>query len=115
MTALSLLLIAGQAALAIPYGPILPQENAKGAAPRQAPCAPSTTDEIVVCGKAPERVDHRFAKLRPEFEAAGSPKAEIALNEGSRLGITTESSSIGGVTSNRVMLGLKIRFGKKKR
>ena len=67
-------------------------------------------DEVVVCG----RIDQDRFRLKPILPRYVSPRdglpaAEVPLGNGT-LGVSTQGASVGGVPSNRVMLGWKLKF-----
>ena len=74
------------------------------------PCArqKSTSDEIVVCAR-PDGVSPYRLK-QPPPPAKDVPKAEVAIADGVAVGAATESANVGGVTSNRLMARIKIKF-----
>ncbi|MDE8652949.1 hypothetical protein [Novosphingobium album (ex Liu et al. 2023)] len=70
-------------------------------------CADSRPGEIVVCAPDPER--DRLRAL-PDLPAP-PPPGEIALSDSARLGAHVEANTLAnGMTSNRVMVDVKIRF-----
>ena len=72
------------------------------------PCQPHSAapDEVVVCapGENPYRVNE------PKAPPKTLPKAEAKLAEGVALGAETEAADVGGETSNRIMVRLKVKF-----
>ena len=73
-------------------------------------CRPATVGEdVVVCGdRDPER--YRLRPLPSGYERDfASMKAETSIG-GGKLGVTTQQVMIGGVPSNRVMIGIKLPF-----
>ena len=76
------------------------------------PCAArrSETDEVVVCGNRKGESPYRLKE--PVAPAGGEalPKAEVNLAEGVTAGVGTEQADVGGFPSNRIMVGLKIKF-----
>lgn len=79
------------------------------AAVRPVECLPGDRDQIVVCANSDQSA-YRLPDLPGKFEQK-PPKAEIAISESVTGSAFAEGVEIGpGVVSNRVMIGLKIRF-----
>jgi hypothetical protein len=74
------------------------------------PCASPKTenDEIVVCANPNGVSPYRLNPPAPRPRAL--PKAEVQVAKGVNVGAETESADVGGFTSNRAMLRLKIKF-----
>ena len=68
----------------------------------------ASVDEIVVCSER-DRQD-AFRLNQPGARASERLRAEVELAEGVVVGAETESASIGGIPSNRLMTRLKIKF-----
>ena len=71
-------------------------------------CPAPVAGEITVCAEDPNR--YRYNR---DFDTAGSDEADeasISLGDGVKLQAEVESVNIGGFTSNRVMLRLKIKM-----
>lgn len=76
------------------------------------PCAAqrSETDEVVVCGNRNGESPYRLKEPVAPEEGQALPKAEVKLADGVTVGAGTEQADVGGFPSNRIMLGLKIKF-----
>ena len=75
------------------------------------PCAPqkAESDEIVVCANPNGMSPYRINQPTPRPDAR-VPKAEVQIADGVSVGAETESADVGGFTSNRAMLRLKLKF-----
>lgn len=72
------------------------------------PCQQSETKEdVVVCAKRGESPYRLKAVPAPSSKQS---KAELKIAEGVNAGAETESADVGGFTSNRFMLRLKVKF-----
>ena len=77
------------------------------------PCADRRADDgvLIVCanrnGVSPYRLQEQ-----EEVPAEGSalPKAEVKIADGVTADAATEQTDVGGFPSNRIMVGLKIKF-----
>ncbi|HYC95316.1 MAG TPA: hypothetical protein VEB39_06415 [Sphingomicrobium sp.] len=68
-----------------------------------------TNDEIVVCGLRDGRSPYRLPQsITPH--GSDIPKVEVGLSEGVNAIVQTESADVGGFPSNRIMIGLKMKF-----
>lgn len=76
-----------------------------------APCHArrSPTDEIVVCARRPDG-SSPYRINQPPPPQPELPKAEVPLADGVILRAQTEQVHIIGFPSNRMMVGLKIKF-----
>ena len=73
------------------------------------PCQQVKTDEeVVVCAKRGEN-PYRLRELPPAKQQA-LPDAQVKIADGVSAGAETESADVGGFTSNRFMLRLKVKF-----
>ena len=76
------------------------------------PCAEQRTEngEVVVCANRHGVSPYRLQE--PEAPAEGStlPDAEVKIADGVTADAATEQTDVGGFPSNRIMLGLKIKF-----
>lgn len=66
-----------------------------------------TKEDVVVCakrGESPYRLNAVPARTSKQ------PKAELKIAEGVNAGAETESADVGGFTSNRLTLRLKLKF-----
>ena len=77
------------------------------AIPPRERCPPHEADEIVVCAANPETI--RLRPLPEKYETKPA-KAELSLGENIAAGVELESTGIGGVPVNRVMVRVKIKF-----
>lgn len=69
-------------------------------------CTTASVNEIVVCGTR----DNRRYRLDPLPQAqTGLGKAETTIG-GAKVGIVAEQGEIGGITTNRAMIRLKLKF-----
>ena len=84
-------------------GPVLEE-----ARPRPAPqaCQPARDGEVTVCGQREE--PFRLKRLPERYEESLIPKAETTVFGKAKLGVETEQGSVGGVSTNRAMVKLKI-------
>lgn len=75
------------------------------------PCAArqQSTDEVVVCANRNGESPYRLKQVST-VEEPGIPKAEVGIAEGVSAAANTEAVDVGGFPSNRIMLGLKIKF-----
>ncbi|MCW3798793.1 hypothetical protein OMW55_13340 [Sphingomonas sp. BN140010] len=98
-----LVLLAVQAATATP-----PQTIDLLARPAPS-CAAARTDDVVVCGR---RDPDRY-RIPPEYRTTeqkeGLGRAEARIGNAA-VGAATEQADVGGFTSNRIMIRLKIPF-----
>lgn len=73
-------------------------------------CLAAKPGEIVVC--APDPAQDRLLPLRGDYAVeAGLPRAETGIAKGTTLGVEAQSAALAnGMTANRVMVGIKIKF-----
>lgn len=69
-------------------------------------CPAPVAGEITVCAEAPDK--YRYNRALDEAASGGEGEASISLGEGVKLQAEVESVNIGGFTSNRVMMRIKI-------
>jgi len=69
----------------------------------------SSADEIVVCGTKNEPSPYRI-KQPLDPSKRGLPKAIMKIGDGVNVAAEAEGAEVGGVPSNRLMVGLKIKF-----
>ncbi|WP_294011198.1 hypothetical protein [Sphingomonas sp.] len=86
-----------------------PPEKIDLTIPQPCEARRSSNDEIIVCapgqkGLSPYRI-HQPAAEQPVI-----PKAQLQLAEGVSVAAETEQAVINGFPSNRLMVGLKIKF-----
>ena len=94
MTLNTLIMLQVVFATDLPVTPIVPR------------CTASSSEEVVVCGSR----DLRRYRLDPLPEqASGLPAAERTI-AGVKVGVVAEQGEVGGVTTNRAMVRLKIKF-----
>lgn len=73
------------------------------------PCVPwGSADEVVVCASRSGKSPYELNEV-PET-AEGMPKAELNVAPGVTLTGETEAADVGGMTSNRGMIRLKVKF-----
>ena len=72
-------------------------------------CEPGAEGEIVVCGSRDRSEPYRLEPLPPRY-VEKPLTAETRAFGNVRAGVTTESASVGGFTSNRVMVRFKLPF-----
>lgn len=78
-------------------------------APKPRPCERTAGDDIVVCGgKGGDQ--YRLKPLTRQLERPMLPKAEVGVLGKGKLSAETESAGVGGFTSKRAMVRLKIPF-----
>lgn len=65
-------------------------------------------DDIVVCGRGQEQ--YRLRALPPRVAGPLLPRAETGLIGKSKIGVEAEDAGVGGFTSHRAMVKLKIPF-----
>lgn len=71
-------------------------------------CNPAGPEgEIVVCARPDANQRYRYRDLSVDG-ATILPRAEFRLNDAASLAVTTQSANVGGFTSNRVMVTLKL-------
>ena len=76
------------------------------------PCAAqrSETDEVVVCANRSGESPYRLSEVPEPAEGGALPKAEVKVAEGVSAGAETEKADVGGFSSNRAMVRLKVKF-----
>ena len=76
------------------------------------PCAEqrAETGEVVVCANRNGVSPYRLQEPAGPAEKQALPKAEVKLADGVTAGVGTDQADVGGFPSNRIMLGLKIKF-----
>ena len=76
------------------------------------PCAEKRAEngEVVVCANRNGVSPYRLQEPEAPPEGSALPKAEVKLADGATLGAETEQADVGGFPSNRIMVGLKIKF-----
>lgn len=94
---------------ATPYGPFL---NEPPRRPTESRCK-SSGDEIVVCGRIDHPTNQRLRQSSTTVELEGLPRAEVELGD-AKVGLSLDGGSVGGFTSNRMMLGIKVPLGRRK-
>lgn len=70
-------------------------------------CPSSSPGEIVVC--APDQEEFRLRPLPQTYESTPTD-AVIGLGENASAGVAAEAASVGGWTSNRIMVRLKLKL-----
>jgi hypothetical protein len=76
------------------------------------PCAEKRADsgEVVVCANRNAVSPYRLQEPEEAPEGSALPKAEVEIADGVTADAGTEQTDVGGFPSNRIMLGLKIKF-----
>ncbi|MCW6534312.1 hypothetical protein [Sphingomonas lycopersici] len=98
---MELLLLALQAVA----GPVLAEARPRLA---ERTCPPAREGEVTVCGRREE--PFRLKRLPARYDESALPKAETTVLGNARLGVETDQGSVGGVSSNRAMVRLKVPF-----
>ncbi len=75
-------------------------------APAVPRCTNTNPDEIVVCGSRDLR-RYRLDPLPEQKSGLGTAERMIG---GAKVGIVAEQGEVGGITTNRAMVRLKIKF-----
>ncbi|WP_294191599.1 hypothetical protein [uncultured Sphingomonas sp.] len=88
-------------------GPVLPKP--RSVLPRECPKAEPGDTSIVVCARSQEEFRLRVTPERYSTDPQALPKAAIKIGDNT-VSADTEQGSVGGFTSNRVMLRLKRPF-----
>lgn len=65
-------------------------------------------EEVVVCAKRSGESPYRLKQ--PVQKERGPAKTQVQIGEGVAIAGETEQANVGGFTSNRAMLRLKIKF-----
>ena len=65
-------------------------------------------EEVVVCANRSGESPYRLKQ--PAQKERGPAKAQVQIGEGVAIAGETEQADVGGFTSNRAMLRLKIKF-----
>lgn len=74
------------------------------------PCNPDpASGEIVVCARPDANTRYRYRDLSVEVPPL-LPRAELQLNDRMSLAVTAENATIGGFTSSRAMVRLRLKF-----
>ena len=110
MKALTIAAMYAQGLSAAPYGPILDESSRRDA---EARCESATEGEIVVCAKVDHPTNQRLNQKPEVVEVEGLPRAEVKVGN-AKVGLNAEQGNVGGFTSNRLMLGIKIPLGRRK-
>jgi hypothetical protein len=71
-------------------------------------CPPGRPGEIVVC--ATDQDEFRYQREFDVDAPPGIPEAKISLGDGKTLSAETEQAGVGGFTSNRIMVRLRVGF-----
>ena len=76
------------------------------------PCAEKRADngEVVVCANRNGVSPYRLQEPETPPEGSALPEAEVKIADGVTVGAGTEQADVGGFPSNRIMVGLKIKF-----
>ncbi len=76
------------------------------------PCKTQETvsNEIVVCARRADGLGPYRIKQLPPNAGSGVPRAEVTLAHGVVASADTERADVGGFPSNRLMVGIKIKF-----
>jgi hypothetical protein len=76
------------------------------------PCADKRKEngEVVVCANRKGVSPYRLQEPAAPPEKGALPKAEVEVAEGVTAGVATEQADVGGFPSNRVKVGVKIKF-----
>ena len=76
--------------------------------PERCRAATVREDEVVVCGRSGGQSPYRIGPQAPTPPAL--PQAEVKLSEGVEAKLGAEQGEVGGFTTNRAMITLKIKF-----
>lgn len=109
MNAIAIALLYAQGMTATPYGPSVHEREESNT---QEPCESVTNDEIVVCKKLDHPTNQRLSSEAQFSDIEGSTRAEVKIGS-AKAGIRAEQGSVGGFTSNRLMMGIKIPLGRR--
>ena len=76
------------------------------------PCAEQRTEsgEVVVCANRNGVSPYRLQEPEAPVEGSALPDAEVKIADGVTADAATEQADVGGFPSNRIMVGLKIKF-----
>ena len=76
------------------------------------PCVQTTAPdgEVVVCANRNGQSPYRLQEAEEVVEGEAVPKAEVKVADGVTAAAETEKADVGGFPSNRIMLGLKVKF-----
>ena len=85
-----------------------PPEKIDLTLPQPCPAPKPAGDEVIVCANASGGSPYRIAG--PPTDQAQLPRAQVQLGNSAVVGAETESADVGGFTSNRAMLRLKLKF-----
>lgn len=66
--------------------------------------------EVVVCANRNGVSPYRLQEPEAPAEGAALPDAEVKIADGVTAGAAAQQTDVGGFPSNRIMLGLKIKF-----
>jgi hypothetical protein len=86
-----------------------PPERVDLTIPQPCQRAEESAEEIVVCANRNGESPYRLQETAPAEQSA-LPNAQVNVAEGVSVGAETEEADVGGFPSNRIMLGLKIKF-----
>jgi hypothetical protein len=76
------------------------------------PCADRRGDDgvVIVCANRNGVSPYRLQEPEEVAEGAALPDAEVKIADGVTADAATEQTNVGGFPSNRIMLGLKVKF-----
>jgi hypothetical protein len=76
------------------------------------PCAEKRPEngEVVVCANRNGVSPYRLQDPEAPAEGSALPDAEVKIADGVTAGAETQQADVGGFPSNRIMVGLKIKF-----
>ena len=76
------------------------------------PCVEQRAEngEVIVCANRNGVSPYRLQEPKEAPEGSALPKAEVKIADGVTAGAETQQAHVGGFPSNRIMVGLKIKF-----
>jgi hypothetical protein len=66
--------------------------------------------EVIVCANRNGVSPYRLQEPEEVAEGSALPDAEVKIADGVTADAATEQTDVGGFPSNRIMLGLKVKF-----
>ena len=76
--------------------------------PDRCRAASTREDEVVVCGRRGGQSPYRIGPQAPSPPTV--PEAAFKLSNGVEAKLTAEQGEVGGISTNRAMVSLKIKF-----